>query len=72
MERNPEHPVSAEIARAIRTAGLSVRAAAEHTGIAYTTLDRRLKDGDQATVSELRRLAKLDGRKPADFLRGVK
>jgi len=46
----------------------SVRAAAQETGIPYTTLDRRLKNGSQFTVAELGRLAEVTGRTLTDFV----
>lgn len=50
----------------------SVRAAAKASGIAYTTLDRRLRgDGSDFTVAELRRLAAATNRPASDFKVGA-
>ena len=50
----------------------SIRAAAKHSGIPYTTLDRRLRgDGSDFTVAELRRLAQATNRTTADFQVGA-
>jgi hypothetical protein len=51
----------------LQTVG-SVQGAAKESGIAYTTLDRKLKGLASFTVAELRRLAKVTQRRTADFL----
>jgi hypothetical protein len=64
-----ETPTVSEAVRAAITDSVgSVRAAAIQSGIAYTTLDRRLRgDGSDFSVNELRRLAVVTDRRPSDF-----
>jgi predicted transcriptional regulator len=47
----------------------SVRAVAIEAAIPYTTLDRRLRDGD-FTVAQLRRIAAVTGHNPSEWVRG--
>ncbi|WP_308491068.1 hypothetical protein [Microbacterium terrisoli] len=60
------------IGKTVRSAILatvgSVNGAARESGIAYTTLDRKLRGLSSFKASELRRLAKITGRSAADFL----
>lgn len=64
--------VAAAVRAAIKESLGSVRAAALHSNIPPTTLDRRLRgDGSDFTVSELRRLADATGRSAADFQVGA-
>lgn len=51
----------------IATVG-SVQRAAKETGIAYATLDRKLRGLSPFNVSELRRIAQMAGRKTSTFL----
>ena len=46
----------------------SVNGAAKESGIAYATLDRKLRGLSSFKASELRRLAKLTDHEAADFL----
>lgn len=59
--------VAERVHEAFRAAGLSVREAALRSGIAYTTLDRKLK-GAGFYVNELRRIGLLTGRTTESFL----
>lgn len=59
--------VAVLVEEAIKSAGQSVRGTAIATGIAYTTLDRKLK-GAPFTVSELRRIGQFVGLPTAAFL----
>lgn len=49
-------PVTAAVRAAIEESFPSIRQAAAASGIPYTTLDRRLRNGDW-TLAELRRLS---------------
>lgn len=64
------NPVGTAARQAIDSSVGSVREASIQTGIPYATLDRRLRDGEQFKVSELRALGTITGRKPADFIGG--
>jgi hypothetical protein len=70
MEHTETKPIGEAVRDAINETVGSVRSAALQTGIPYTTLDRRLRDGSQFTVAELNRLAELTGRLPSDFIGG--
>ena len=74
MENKPPatNPVGDAARAAIAATVGSVHAAAVQAGIPYATLDRRLKDGEQFKVAELRSLATVTGRAPSTFLRGAK
>jgi len=65
------HPVSEAARTAILETLGSVRAASTETGIPYTTLDRRLRDGSQFTIAELNRLAAATGRDTSYFIGGA-
>ena len=46
----------------------SVNGAAKEAGIPYATLDRKLRGVSSFTVSELRRLAAVTGKRTSDFI----
>lgn len=62
------NPVGSAARAAIADSVGSVHAASQQAGIPYATLDRRLKDGEQFKVAELRRLGAITGRDASDFL----
>ena len=53
---------------AIEAKGLSVNGAAKESGIAYATLDRKLRGLSSFNVRELRALARITGRSVRAFL----
>ena len=59
--------IATRVETALKEAGQSVRATAIATGIAYTTLDRKLK-GAPFQVSELRRIGKHLGLPTSAFI----
>lgn len=60
--------VGNSVRAAILAAFGSVNGAARESGIAYATLDRKLRGLSSFKVSELRRIAKVTGHRPADFV----
>lgn len=63
-----DRQVGENVRAAFKQAGLSVNRAASESGIAYATLDRKLKGITSFTVSELSRLADITSRLESDFL----
>lgn len=62
--------VAQSVREAIEEAGSSVHATALDTGIPYTTLDRKLRNGGKFTIEELGLLATALHKEPASFLTG--
>lgn len=63
-----DRQVGENVRAALQQAGFSVNGAAGESGIAYATLDRKLKGITSFTVSELNRLAAITSREESDFL----
>lgn len=63
-----EQAVAQAVQTAITTTIGSKRAAATETGIAYTTLDRKLRCQSSFTTYDLHRLARITGRRVRDFI----
>lgn len=70
---NPPNPspltVAAVLVEAIEEAGMSQRRVATETGIAHTTLHRRLKGDRVLLLDEVGRIARAVGRSTSDLLR---
>ncbi|MEA9983695.1 hypothetical protein [Subtercola sp. RTI3] len=67
MDNDYDEKVAANVKAAIEDTDRSVHGTAKESGIAYTTLDRKLKGLAPFNVSELRRLSKVTGRPVVSF-----
>lgn len=63
-----DRKVGENVRDAIEAKGLSVNGAAKESGIAYATLDRKLKGLSSFNTRELRALSRITGRKVRTFL----
>ncbi|MEQ6899240.1 helix-turn-helix domain-containing protein [Microbacterium sp. KR10-403] len=63
-----DRTVGTNVHEAILESGLSVRGAADRSGIPYTTLDRKLKGLSSFTVADLRRIGQITRRRADSFM----